>query len=172
MPSGTMLRTPVASLAALCVVASLAAPGWAIPPDAPICGPVWCRYWLHSQEPAPDGVDAFGGGADLVLDLSEVGGEVDLVLDLSVVTLWEPANDPGLGPDDLAQEPDEGAFLSPMPRPLPLTTGSASQLVAFIPEPSTAALTATGLLGLLAYARRRKRGVARAPRRKSTSRDL
>ncbi len=148
-----MLRNPAALLAAVCGVVGLAAPGWAIPPDEPICGPDVCRYWLHSQEPALDGVDEFGGEADLVLDPSldpEFGGEVDLALELSVVTLWEPVSGPDLGADDLAQEPDEGVSLSPMPRPLPLTTGSASQFVALIPEPSTAALTATGLLGLLA----------------------
>ena len=152
-----MLRNPVALLAAVCVVTSLAAPGWAIPPESPICGPVFCRYWLHSQEPALDGVDEFGGEADLALDLSEFGGEadlalVDLALDLSVVALWELADDPDLGPNEPAQEPGEGVSLAPMPPPLPLTTVSA-----IVPEPSTAALTATGLLGLVAYARRRKR---------------
>ena len=147
-----MPRHPVASLAVVCAVASLAAPGWAIPPEAPICGPVWCRYWLHSEEPAPDGADGFDG---LALDLSEFGEEVELALELSVVPPWE-ANSPDLGPDALVREADAGASVSP--GPLPLTTGSGSHFVAVLPEPSTAALTATGLLGLLAYTRRRKRG--------------
>ncbi len=152
-----MLRNPVASLAAVCVLASLAAPGWAVPPEAPICVGDFCRYWLHSQEPAPDGVDEFGGEADLALDLSELGGGADLALDLSGVALWEPANDPDVGLNDPAQEPGESVSLSLTPRPLSLTVGSASHFVVFVPEPSTVALTATGLLGLLAYAQRRKR---------------
>ena len=146
---------PIASLAAVFAMASVPAPGWAIPPEAPICGPVWCTYWLHSEGPAPDGADVFGGETDLVLDLSEFGGEVELALELSVVPPWE-ANSPDLGPDDVGPEPDEGASVSP--GPLPRTTGSGSHFVAVLPEPSTAVLMATGLLGLLAYTQRRKRG--------------
>ena len=121
-----MLRNRVASLAAVCVLAGLPSPGWAVPPEAPICGPVWCTYWLHSEEPVPDGVDEFGGEVDLALDLSELGGEADLL----GAALGEPASDPDLGLDDPAQEPGEGVSLSPMP----LTTGSVSHFVVFVPE--------------------------------------
>ena len=68
-----MPRNPVASLAAVCVMASMAAPGWAIPPEAPICGPEVCRYWLHAQEVAPDGADVIGGEADLAPALMATG---------------------------------------------------------------------------------------------------